>query len=69
MFTVVKYLDLNMSKCMISTLIQIVTGAIIYLGSLCLFKFQFLFDIINQVFCSFRRKGVNSLWNRKKRKF
>lgn len=69
MFIVVKYLDIHMAKSMISTLIQIVVGAIIYLGILCLFKFQFLFDIINQVFCSFRRKGENSLWNRKKRKF
>ena len=49
MFIVVKYLDIHMTKSIISTFVQIVVGSIIYLGILAIFRFQFLFDIINQI--------------------
>lgn len=70
MFGVVKCLDIHMTKSIISTCIQIVAGVVIYLGILMVFKFQFLFDIINQIFCSLKIKtmGGNHQMDKKKKK-
>lgn len=57
MFIVVKFLDINMSKSIFSTLIQIFIGAIIYLLVLICLRFKFLFDIIDQILGFLKSKG------------
>lgn len=56
MFVVVKFLDIIMNTSVLSTIIQIVVGSIIYLLLLAIFNYKFMFGIINQVLGVFINK-------------
>ena len=53
MLIVVKYIDLNFDVSILMTILEIIIGAIVYLGILIMFKYKFLIDIINQVYVAF----------------
>lgn len=69
MFIVVKYMDLHMVTGIFSTMVQVMVGMVIYLAVLAILRFQFMFDIINQIFSPLRYRGGNRVekdLNRKK---
>lgn len=68
MFVVVKYMDLHMVRNIFSTAIQVVTGMAIYLSILAMLRFQFMFDILNQILSPLRHGGGNHVEKVLKRK-
>ena len=49
MFAVVSILAKYMSVSILNTLIQIIVGAIVYIGMLLILKYKFLYDILKQI--------------------
>ncbi len=66
MFVVVKYMDLHMVKSVFSTIVQVLVGIAIYLTVLAILRFKFMFDIFNQIFSLFGRRGEKCDSKRKK---
>lgn len=54
MLLIVKYLDLSLNVSIMSTILEIIFGAVVYLGLLILFKYKLLLDIINQIYVAIR---------------
>ena len=54
MLLIVKYLDLTLNISIMSTILEIIVGATIYLGLLILFKYKLLLDIFNQIYVAIR---------------
>ena len=61
MFVVVKYLDINMNKSILSTIIQIFIGAVIYIIILLITKYKFLYDVLNQILNFFKSIAFNTI--------
>lgn len=56
MFVIVKIITYYMPVSIINTVIQVVVGAIVYIGMLVILKYQFLYDIFNQVVRGIKQK-------------